>query len=110
MRLALSLQNQFVLLRRTPGGHRHACLLQEELAERGWVFEPAEIGYRLDLLVWAAQQFLCAFEAYGLYGLQYRLPGRPAEAHFGVDARTREQARHPPGSKHIQSSAEPGAH
>ena len=31
MRLALSLQNQFVLLRRTPGGHRHACLLQEEL-------------------------------------------------------------------------------
>ena len=81
MRLALSLQNQFVLLRRTPGGHRHACLLQEELAERGWVFESAEIGYRLDLLVWAAQQFLCAFEAYGLYRfLQNRLLKRGSKS------------------------------
>ena len=83
-----------VALFRAPGGHRHASLLQKELAHRVLALESAEVGYRLQLLVRVVQELLGSFKPHRLYGFEYRLSGRLAKAHFGIDARAWEQLHH----------------
>ena len=50
----------------TPCGHCHSGRLEEELPQRVWIGESAEVGYRLELHVGVLQQMLCAFKLYGM--------------------------------------------